>query len=187
MTLRLALTAAVAASAVISASAAPQTQTLQGASLRLEDLVSADVTINVVPGTQGVQVTLDGRDEAVARTTMATEGQDAVIRMAPRNVEGTLCAGRGPRIVGIEHVPVEAALVPDMLFIRNEDKPGMIGGLGTVLAQAGQNIADFRLGRVAAGDKALALVALDAPLPDPVFVQIEKLPQVRTAKRLHFS
>ena len=89
MTLRLALTAAVAASAVISASAAPQTQTLQGASLRLEDLVSADVTINVVPGTQGVQVTLDGRDEAVARTTMATEGQDAVIRMAPRNVEGT--------------------------------------------------------------------------------------------------
>lgn len=103
-----------------------------------------------------------------------------------RNVKGTLFAGHAARIVEIEQVPVEAMLVPDMLFIRNEDKPGMIGGLGTVLAQAGQNIADFRLGRVAAGDKAVALVALDAPLPDDVFAHVETLPQVRIVKRLRF-
>lgn len=103
-----------------------------------------------------------------------------------RSLMGTLFAGREPRIVEIEGVPVEAALVPDMLFIRNEDRPGMIGGLGTILAQAGQNIADFRLGRVAAGSDAVALVALDAPLPDGVFAQVQTLPQVRTAKRLKF-
>ncbi|HRC26472.1 MAG TPA: phosphoglycerate dehydrogenase, partial [Alphaproteobacteria bacterium] len=99
---------------------------------------------------------------------------------------GTLFAGREPRIVEIEGVPIEAALVPHMLFIRNADKPGMIGGLGTVLAQAGQNIADFRLGRVAAGGQAVALVALDGPLPDAVMDQVERLSQVRTAKRLKF-
>lgn len=103
-----------------------------------------------------------------------------------RTVRGTLFAGREPRIVGIEGVPIEAALVPDMLFIRNEDKPGMIGGLGTLLAQAGQNIADFRLGRIAAGDQAVALVALDGPLPDSVMAQVEKLPQIRMVKRLKF-
>lgn len=103
-----------------------------------------------------------------------------------RSLMGTLFAGREPRIVEIEGVPVEAALVPDMLFIRNADKPGMIGGLGTILAQAGQNIADFRLGRLAAGAEAVALVALDAPLPDAVFAQIQTLPQIRSAKRLKF-
>lgn len=103
-----------------------------------------------------------------------------------RNVRGTLFAGREPRIVEIESVPIEAAIVPDMLFIRNADKPGMIGGLGTILSQAGQNIADFRLGRVAAGGEAVALVALDAPLPDAVFAQVQTLPQIRIARRLKF-
>src|SRR5690606_15382779 len=64
-----------------------------------------------------------------------------------RTVSGTLFTGREPRIVNIEGVPIEAALAKDMLFIRNEDKPGLIGGLGTILGNAGQNIADFRLGR----------------------------------------
>lgn len=85
MPLRLALTAAVASSAILAASAAPQTQTLAGSSLRLEDLSSADVTVSVVPGAQGIQVTLDGKDEAIARTAMTTEGNDAVVRMAPRS------------------------------------------------------------------------------------------------------
>lgn len=45
-------------------------------------------------------------------------------------------------------VPVEAALSPFMLLVHNNDKPGMIGALGTALSEAGINIADFRLGRV---------------------------------------
>lgn len=103
-----------------------------------------------------------------------------------RSVTGTLFAGKEPRIVEIEGVPIEAALTPHMLFIRNEDKPGMIGGLGTILAGAGQNIADFRLGRVAAGKTAVALVSLDAPLSDEVFAKVEALPQINQTKRLAF-
>jgi len=103
-----------------------------------------------------------------------------------RSITGTLFAGKEPRVVDIEGVPIEAALTAHMLFIRNEDKPGMIGGLGTLLAQAGQNIADFRLGRVAGGGAAVALVALDAAVPDDLFDKIKALPQIRQVVRLKF-
>jgi len=103
-----------------------------------------------------------------------------------RTISGTLFTGREPRIVNIEGVPIEAALAKDMLFIRNEDKPGLIGALGTILGNAKQNIADFRLGRVDGGDSAVCLVSLDAPLSDALFTEVSKLPQVKTAKRLGF-
>lgn len=103
-----------------------------------------------------------------------------------RTLSGTLFTGREPRIVNIEGVPIEAALTKDMLFIRNEDKPGLIGGLGTILANAGQNIADFRLGRTEDGDSAVCLVSLDAPIEDDLFKEVSRLPQVKTAKRLLF-
>ena len=104
-----------------------------------------------------------------------------------RNVTGTLFTGKEPRIVNIEGVPIEAALCENMLFIRNKDKPGLIGGLGTILADAGQNIADFRLGRKSEGAQAICLVSLDAPLSDAVFAKVEKLPQIESVKHLRFK
>lgn len=103
-----------------------------------------------------------------------------------RNVTGTLFTGKEPRIVNVEGVPIEVALSKHMLFIRNEDKPGLIGGLGTLVANAGQNIADFHLGRQACGESAICLVSFDEPLSDSLFVKIENLPQVRNVKRLTF-
>ncbi len=103
-----------------------------------------------------------------------------------RSISGTLFTGREPRIVNVEGVPIEAALASDMLFIRNDDKPGLIGGLGTILASNGQNIADFRLGRQDAGGQAICLVSLDGPLSDALFTEIANLPQIKTAKRLSF-
>lgn len=103
-----------------------------------------------------------------------------------RNVTGTLFTGKEPRIVNIEGVPIEAALTKNMLFIRNKDKPGLIGGLGTILSEAGQNIADFRLGRVEAGGTAICLVSLDQPLSDEVFKKVSSLPQIEIVKRLRF-
>lgn len=101
-------------------------------------------------------------------------------------VMGTLFAGRDPRIVQIESVPIEAALSEHMLLIKNEDKPGMIGALGTILAAANCNIADFRLGRVSSGKTAVALVSIDSVLDDHVFAQVKEIPQVRQARRLSF-
>ena len=108
-----------------------------------------------------------------------SEGRD-------KTLSGTLFTGKEPRIVDIEGVRVEAALTPHMLFVRNEDKPGLIGALGTILGDAGQNIADFRLGRKDSGGQAVCLVSVDAPIDDALFAKIGKLPQVKTAQRLKF-
>lgn len=103
-----------------------------------------------------------------------------------RNVTGTLFTGKEPRIVNIEGVPIEVALQPNMIFIRNDDKPGMIGDLGKLLGEEGLNIADFRLGRKDATSGAICLVALDAPVSDAVFDKIKSQSQIQSAKRLDF-
>lgn len=103
-----------------------------------------------------------------------------------RNVTGTLFTGKEPRIVNIEGVPVEAAIFDHMLFIRNDDTPGLIGHVGTILGEAGQNVADFRLGRVEGKGTAVCLVGLDAALPDDLYGEISNLPQIQSVKRLAF-
>lgn len=103
-----------------------------------------------------------------------------------RNVTGTLFTGKEPRIVNIEGVPIEVALQPNMIFIRNDDKPGMIGELGTLLGTEGVNVADFRLGRKDDVSGAICLVALDAPVGDDLFEKIKGQSQITSAKRLNF-
>ncbi len=102
-----------------------------------------------------------------------------------RNLKGTLFTGKEPRIVEVEGVPVEAALAPHMLFIRNKDKPGLIGAVGSLLGDAGHNIADFRLGRTSDAE-AVCLISLDQELPDDLFEKVANLPQINTVTRLAF-
>ena len=103
-----------------------------------------------------------------------------------RTLAGTLFGGGKPRVVEIEGVPIEAEVFPNMLFIRNEDKPGFIGKLGTTLGDAGVNIATFHLGRTAAGETAIALVAVDQPVTEGLLETIQALPSVVRAKALTF-
>ncbi len=103
-----------------------------------------------------------------------------------RNVMGTLFAGSEPRIVNIENVPIEAAISKNMLYIRNNDTPGLIGAVGTILGRANYNIADFRLGRIAGENEAIALISLDDNINEDIFAEISKLNQVKLAKKLLF-
>jgi D-3-phosphoglycerate dehydrogenase / 2-oxoglutarate reductase len=86
----------------------------------------------------------------------------------------------------VKGMQLEAAFHPAMLFINNSDKPGFIGGLGTLLGEAGVNIATFHLGREDAGADAIALVGIDQPPSDKVLAAIKGLPQVRYVKLLRF-
>jgi D-3-phosphoglycerate dehydrogenase len=81
---------------------------------------------------------------------------------------------------------LEAELTPQMLYTENADKPGYIGALGSVLGEAGVNIATFILGRDAAGGKALALVGVDEEVSDGVLAKVASLPNVMLASRLRF-
>jgi D-3-phosphoglycerate dehydrogenase len=103
-----------------------------------------------------------------------------------RAVAGTLFGGDKPRLVSVEEIALEAELGGNMLFVRNLDKPGFIGALGNALGAAGVNIATFHLGRVAAGEGAIALVEVDQLLTPAILDTVRALPNVVQAKALRF-
>ena len=92
-----------------------------------------------------------------------------------REVKGTLIAGKLPRIIEVKGIAVESDLEGDMLYVTNQDKPGLIGSVGTIFAEKGINIATFHLGRTAPGGDAIALVKVDAPVPEEVVAELRTL------------
>ena len=111
-----------------------------------------------------------------------------------RRVAGTVFSDGRPRLIQIKDINLDAEFAPHMLYVVNEDKPGFIGKLGTLLGDAKVNIANFTLGRSAPGQDAIALIEVDGPVPDAVAEAVAKLPQVKHAKPLasklerpHFS
>ena len=117
--------------------------------------------------------------QTLIRLTVLTEAQE-------RTVAGTLVGGSKPRLVEIKGIPIEAELSAHMLYISNEDKPGLIGALGTTLGDAGVNIASFHLGRAEPGADALALIELDDAIPPEVLAQVRALPHIKQAAPLRF-
>src|ERR1051326_6020765 len=76
-----------------------------------------------------------------------------------RWVEGTVFEPASLRIVSIRGVSVEAPLGGTMLVIANDDQPGVIGEVGTILGRHKVNIASFALGRGTEG--AIGVVNVD--------------------------
>jgi D-3-phosphoglycerate dehydrogenase len=103
-----------------------------------------------------------------------------------RDIAGTLFADQRPRVVQIKGINIDAEFRPHMLYVTNEDKPGFIGRLGTLLGDSGINIATFALGRSARGKDAIALIEIDDRMPDTVLAGVKALPGVRQAKALLF-
>jgi D-3-phosphoglycerate dehydrogenase / 2-oxoglutarate reductase len=116
--------------------------------------------------------------DSLMRITIATD-------LGRRSFAGTVIAG-APRIVEVKGMELDAVFAPAMLYVNNLDKPGFIGALGDLLANAGINIATFNLGRVGAGDDAIALVGVDQNPDDAVIDHIRALPHVKEARALHF-
>ena len=142
------------------------------------------VSAPVVASERGIEISevkhaRSGNYQTLVRLTVTTEKQT-------RSVAGTLFGGDKPRIVCVKDVPLEAELGPHMLYVTNNDRPGLIGRLGTVLGEAGLNISTFNLGRRAAGDDAIALVGIDQEVPPQVLARVASLPNVVQAKALAF-
>ncbi len=103
-----------------------------------------------------------------------------------RSVSGTLFGGKHPRIVDIKGIEIEAEFAPHMLYITNDDKPGFIGRLGTLLGESKVNIATFHLGRDKPGGSAIALVQVDNPISAALIGKIAEVDGVVQAKVLEF-
>jgi D-3-phosphoglycerate dehydrogenase / 2-oxoglutarate reductase len=121
----------------------------------------------------------EGVYHTLVRVTVETEA-------GARSVAGTLFGNTEPRLVEIFGINIEADLDGDMLYIVNEDAPGFIGRVGTLLGQANLNIGTFHLGRRAAGGEAILMLSMDAPIPEAVLAQAGTLPGVKTVKALKF-
>jgi D-3-phosphoglycerate dehydrogenase len=103
-----------------------------------------------------------------------------------RAVGGTVFHDGKPRILSIKGIKVDAEFTPSMIYVTNEDKPGFIGRFASLLGEAGVNIATFALGRDKQGGSAIALVAVDGPVPDAVLAKVGQIPGVKQAKALKF-
>src|SRR6185436_13415200 len=102
--------------------------------------------------------------------------------LGERWAEGAVFERTSPRIVLVDGVAVEAPLEGTMVVISNNDQPGVIGDVGTILGRHGLNIANFALGR--AGDRAVGVVNVDetSEIPDAVLEEIRQVKAVREAR-----
>jgi len=91
-----------------------------------------------------------------------------------------------PRVVEMNGIDVDAPLSLSMLYVANRDRPGFVGALGTVLGNAGVNIATFDLGRKSAGGDSIALMGIDQPVAEAIMAAVRKLENVQEVRQLHF-
>src|SRR5581483_3412608 len=108
-------------------------------------------------------------------------------------VEGSVLLGKA-RLLQLDGIYCEAALQGHLICMKNDDVPGVIGHVGTVLGKHNINIANFSLGRsegpLPAGHKhqtAIAVVSTDVAVPDNVLSELKSLPAVRIAKAISLS
>lgn len=100
-------------------------------------------------------------------------------------VSGTVFTDKLPRIVNIDGYPLEVVPHGHMIFFTNNDQPGVIGAIGTVLGRCKVNIAGMHLGREHEAGKALALLLVDNAVGNDVIAQFRQVPNIISAKVVH--
>jgi D-3-phosphoglycerate dehydrogenase len=103
-------------------------------------------------------------------------------------VMGTLFGNSDPRIVQINEFFLEAVPKGDLLVIHNEDMPGVVGTVGTILGKNKVNIAEMTLGRVDKGKKTMAMTVIntDQAVPPEVLKELKAFPPIIDAKVVKF-
>lgn len=106
--------------------------------------------------------------------------------IAVRVAGAPLGAGHS-RIVQIHGFRVNVAPEGQLLVLQNRDVPGVIGRVGTLLGDAGINIAEYHQARLSAGGEALAVVGVDAPLGRDLVAALSRLPEVHSVAQVTLS
>jgi D-3-phosphoglycerate dehydrogenase len=99
-------------------------------------------------------------------------------------VGGTLVQGE-PRIVFIDGFWVDVPVEGHLLLTKHQDKPGLVGRVGTLLGEHDVNISSMQVGRLHPRGEALMILTLDDPVPDEVRARIgafADINAVRTAR-----
>ena len=109
------------------------------------------------------------------------------LRSSDHSCAGTL-AGTGvrvePRVVMVDDHLVEVPPSPNMLVVRNNDRPGMIGAVGTAIGDAGVSISSMAVGPSSEGDTALMVITTDAAAPDQVLTNLRQVDGILDLHRI---
>ena len=100
-------------------------------------------------------------------------------------VGGTLVGPRNAeRLIRIYDFDIDMAPAEHMAFFLYEDRPGVIGKVGTILGEEGVNIASMEVGRREAGGLALMGLTVDSPIPDAALDRIVAAVGMKSARSI---
>lgn len=100
-----------------------------------------------------------------------------------RLIAGTLFEGQ-PRIVQLRDYTMDFTPAEHMLLLNYEDRPGMIGKIGTIMGQRNINIASMNLGRNQKKGEAMVILSLDSSVPPPVVEELRAATEASFIKAL---
>jgi D-3-phosphoglycerate dehydrogenase len=124
------------------------------------------------------------------RETKSSDALDYVNLIVVRGDQGTHVAAtlfgkqQAPRIVGIDGHSVDLPPASHMLVVHNDDSPGMIGRVASVLGDAGLNISNMDVGQSPSGEAALMVIATETPVPADVVASVTRQPGVQSARAI---
>jgi D-3-phosphoglycerate dehydrogenase len=108
-----------------------------------------------------------------------------------RQAQGAVFPDGSPRLISIDGFYVEAPLKGDLLFMVNQDVPGVIGQIGEILGGSGVNIADFSLGRLEAKADgpatAVSVIRVDQAISADAISQLAALKPVQVARTVRLG
>ena len=99
-----------------------------------------------------------------------------------RQLGGVLFGGSEPRIVQVDSYTLEARPDGTILIMQNQDVPGVIGQIGTILAAYEVNIGEWRMGRNEPGTEALSFINLDSEPSEAALDALSKITAVTQLK-----
>jgi D-3-phosphoglycerate dehydrogenase len=131
---------------------------------------------------RGVNIVIQQSHAAKGFTNLVTVSLRS--KQEERLVSGTLLTGYGARIVQIDKFPVDVAPEGNLVLVSHNDKPGIIGRVGTLLGTNDVNIATMQVGRKIVGGAAIMVLSVDKGVPKEVLEKVSQLPDLNNAKEI---
>jgi len=101
-----------------------------------------------------------------------------------KSVSGTLLNGYGPRIVKIDGYAIDVSPEGYLLYVHHNDRPGVIGHVGTILGSNAVNIATMQVGRRDVGGDAIMMLTVDKPLAPDLLDQLGELSEIKSVTQV---
>jgi D-3-phosphoglycerate dehydrogenase len=102
-------------------------------------------------------------------------------------VSGVAADGSPPRVTRVGAFQVDVAPRDSLIVLTNNDVPGVIGRVGTLLGEAGVNIAEYHQARLAQGGQALAAITVDGSVGPDIRQRLLELTDVNSATVVSFG